>query len=845
VRKHQQKQILELIQTLREAQSAGLYADAQCGAFAAGRFIEQIEGAGARAADLLARYRELLSKAMEGEAGAEALERRLAEVEDSVRRELRPNKIEIVFIAYNASMSDSVLSIYLAAKSDPDCDAVWLPVPYFARNSDGRFGEMRCDGAECYGGDVECADWRQYDIEARRPDVIVTFSPYDAGNYVTSVHPDFYCERLRGLTDLLVYCPYFVVIDDVQEHFCTVAGCVFAHKVILQSERVRSTYIRVFKEAFGDRFGRPEDKFVALGSPKYDAAAAAARRGAPALPCEWRALARGRKLVFYNTSVGAMLEGGRQYLKKLRSVLETFKGRGGVALLWRPHPLSEQTYDSMRPELAAEYRSIVADYRREGWGIYDDSPDLHRAIAASDAYYGDMSSVAALFMAHGKDVLIQNLSCAVDSRSFDRVRFLDFWDDGGGVWFASFDSNCLCRFDKADKATRLVKTLPGHEAGEGFRSVCRVGGKLLIAPVFAEDVLAYDIARDQLQTVPLAPMPAFRSRPAPGAAKFAAACRVGRHVFFIPLAYGTLVRYDAETGSLEYFDDYIPALSALAFRDGAYWFSHGVAAGESIYMAAGCANAVVEFNTATCKSTVFSLGGGRVSYKYVCFDGAALWLMHDDGGAVSVWDKRRGIIRTLALSNTSLHSSLHSPLHSPGGAVVRVPCGGELSFEIIDPGNGYSVTRIKPDIPHSGRSGLEAVWPDSDAALCCKESGGRLYVYSATFDNVYVFDMNGRLVDGFSTEIGPADAALLNAHHGELIEGLAGGAQNALCRAEDFFGLKLTFYIEYVIRRPGRAAVPGGPSCGEAALPSPGRAAVPGGPSCGEAILSSLKRCAL
>ena len=44
-----------------------------------------------------------------------------------------------------------------------------------------------------------------------------------------------------------------------------------------------------------------------------------------------------------------------------------------------------------------------------GWGIYDDTPDIDRAIALSDAYYGDMSSVVELYKVTGKPIMIQNL----------------------------------------------------------------------------------------------------------------------------------------------------------------------------------------------------------------------------------------------------------------------------------------------------------------------------------------------------------------------------------------------------------------------------------------------------
>jgi hypothetical protein len=296
MRKHQQGQILELIQTLGEAQSIGLLARCRDCARQIGEFIRYIESesGGVRTIALLEEYRELLLRAENGEIGPEPLQDRLIKIENSVRNELKPNRIEIAFLSYNASMADSIESIYLTAKADPDCDAYWIPIPYFERNPDGSFGQMRYEGADCYGNGIECTDWREYDIEARHPDVIFTFAPYDSGNYVTSVHPAFYCERLRGLTDLLCYIPYFVVWDDAPEHFATLAGCVYAHKVAVQSEKVRGTYIRVFRERYGDSLGRPEDKFVALGSPKFDKVINAGREDFT-LPDKWRELIGDKK----------------------------------------------------------------------------------------------------------------------------------------------------------------------------------------------------------------------------------------------------------------------------------------------------------------------------------------------------------------------------------------------------------------------------------------------------------------------------------------------------------------------------------------------------------------------
>ena len=48
-------------------------------------------------------------------------------------------------------------------------------------------------------------------------------------------------------------------------------------------------------------------------------------------------------------------------------------------------------------------------YQEEGWGIYDDTADVDRAIVLSDAYYGDGSSVVQMYKETGKPIMMQNV----------------------------------------------------------------------------------------------------------------------------------------------------------------------------------------------------------------------------------------------------------------------------------------------------------------------------------------------------------------------------------------------------------------------------------------------------
>ncbi|MDR2112385.1 MAG: hypothetical protein LBQ62_04690 [Candidatus Accumulibacter sp.] len=447
MRKHHQKQLLGLIQTLGEAHAEaerlfsakkteialGLLSHCRKNASRIGSIIEELEGEGTRTVVHLEEYGEILHRIdvdtiHEGNDSGffEQLDKQLLIIENSVRTDLKPNRIEMVFLPYKVSMWDSMESVWRAANADPDCDAHVIPLPYYDRRPDGTFGQMHCEGGE-FPEDVPIIDWQKYNFAERRPDVIVIHSPYDDNNHVKSVHPDFYSKQLKEFTDLLVYIPYFVCLGNISERFVACTGTLHADKVVVQSDRIRDTYIRVFREIEKRNncpggFGNLEEKFIALGSPKFDKVIDTKREDCK-IPDAWRKLIEKpdgtrKKVVLYNTCIEVLLEGNEKVLHKLRRVFDCFRERDDVVLLWRPHPMSAATYESMRPQLYGEYQDIVAEYRRQGFGIYDDTADPHRAIAVSDAYYGDAwSSLQVMFTYTGKPVLMQNFGVLPENKS--------------------------------------------------------------------------------------------------------------------------------------------------------------------------------------------------------------------------------------------------------------------------------------------------------------------------------------------------------------------------------------------------------------------------------------------
>lgn len=254
--------------------------------------------------------------------------------------------------------------------------------------------------------------------------MIFIHNPYDDYNYVTSVAPKFYSKNLKQYTEKLVYIPYFVLgeVDPENkealkgiEHFCITPGVLNADVVIVQSEDMRKAYIEILSEAVGENTrAQWEKKILGLGSPKMDKVLETSEDDCE-IPEKWLPILQNedgsrKKVILYNTSVTALLKHDEKMLAKMRSVFETFKESvEDVALLWRPHPLIKATIESMRPQLWTEYEKLVEEYKAEGWGIYDDSAELDRAIALSDAYYGDHSSLVQLCQSAGMPVMIQDV----------------------------------------------------------------------------------------------------------------------------------------------------------------------------------------------------------------------------------------------------------------------------------------------------------------------------------------------------------------------------------------------------------------------------------------------------
>ena len=341
---------------------------------------------------------------------------------DKLKREIGefPAKYRVFFLPYKYSMWDSLESIYEAAEKDPECEAYVMPIPYYDKDGHDNMIGMY-DESDLYPKDLDVVSWREHTVDEINPDIIFIHNPYDEGNLVTSIHPDYYTWKLVRDDRLVVYVPYYVsYTDDPDMQTSLGFAGIYADYVITQSEWYRNEYERCL-----DKYRDMDDntraavdyydnghKFAVLGNPKYDKVVTLTRKSYPLFDDWHDALFCGagqRLTLLLDTTVELVLEQRGNVFEKINAVIDVVEENRDMALIWRPHPLIEVIISEMAPELEEMYRRTIERCRDLDNCIFDDTPDMHRAMAWSDCFFGKYGSMLELYRHTGKPAVMLDL----------------------------------------------------------------------------------------------------------------------------------------------------------------------------------------------------------------------------------------------------------------------------------------------------------------------------------------------------------------------------------------------------------------------------------------------------
>lgn len=683
----------------REAEATGLLIQCQEGAQKIGETIEQTEGEGTRAVACLERYCEALYQmslemaeqaqhsrgGQEGQmrqvpddqmqtgpddrtcqgrrvphgrqekqiavpqgtetagiAAVEELAARLDALLKEIRREvvevLPTDKIKICFLPYKASMWDCMESVWEAAAADGECEAKVVPIPYYERDDQGKITRECYDG-ELFPSYVPVTPYRSYDLSKERPDILYIHNPYDGGNTVTTVHPDYFSSNLKKYTDLLVYIPYYFIGNGpLPDCHLSLPAYEYVDRIIVQDEEK--------VDALADFV--PREKILAIGSPKVDRILKLDRQKEELIekeiPAQWREKIQGKKVILYNISVTGILRNSRYLLDKIRYVLSCFEGREDVVLWWRPHPLLEATIKSAMPELYQSYQEIKHAFAESRNGILDESGDASVAAVIADAYLGEnSSSLMHYFGVLGKPVMYTRWEIAEDrKKDRDFLHFNPYYKEGDLIFFVpstiGFDHE-LYQMDLRDGNIKKTMTFPGTPSDKWgcYWGIKKIKNKILLVPHNTEDVYIYDLEKSKGIKLVL-------SESNDRMMLFDEAVEYGGKVFLLPRCYPAIVRIDVESLEVcEYKECIKPFLQEDSTQQMFYWaFTKKE---QYLYLASCNESKILIFNMEDGTYQTRQISDRPYGYYSMLYDGRYFWLGAFKASCIVRWDEKNGDIK--------------------------------------------------------------------------------------------------------------------------------------------------------------------------------------------------------
>lgn len=301
-------------------------------------------------------------------------------------------KIRVVFFAELGQKWDSMSSVYEAFKKRDDCEVRVVLTPIFRKtniNGQSRTEVIYDDYLTDLG--IKFLHYKEYDISKDLPDMAFISNPYEG---VTI--KEFWPENIAKHTKL-IYLPYFtgIFVDDIFiESFYKLNVNKYAWKIIAQSEKQEELQ-KLYSN--GDK-----EKFLYTGLPKWDEEFKFSEN----MKVEdfWLEKTKGKKVFLWNTHYNVdyyystLLEYGE-------SIINYFEKRDDLALIWRPHPMTETIFKLYKPELKSHWDNLTEKVLSSKNMILDLNKSYSQSFYLSDALISDFSSMIVQYVFTRKPII--------------------------------------------------------------------------------------------------------------------------------------------------------------------------------------------------------------------------------------------------------------------------------------------------------------------------------------------------------------------------------------------------------------------------------------------------------
>lgn len=533
-------------------------------------------------------------------------------------------KKEIVFLPYKADMWDSLHSVWAAASQDTEVNVSVVPIPYYNMRNGERYQKIY--EGELFPKEIQVIHYEDYDITLEKPDVIFIHNPYDHLNYVTQIDDQYFSSELIKYTDKLVYIPYHVVLGTPQEALFKQYGVYNSWRTFVQSDEVKKRYLEwdVLKE----------EQIISMGSPKIDYIQQKLE-AKEEMPVVWEAKLKNKTTFFVNSSIASFLNDTELALKRLEYVLDLLTEGENYGVIWRPHPLLEDTLHSLREEHVEHYHAIVEKAKCKENLIMDYSNEAYRAIKYSDAYVGDYSSIVPLYGVSGKPIYLigKDMIDEMDVEGEAHISFFDFEKTGIDMIIPAINHNAIYRVNLEGKQIEIL----AHDQRYAFEEhwlyygIVQKDDICWFIPCRAENIMTLDLKTGETEFYTLP-----RDFEVNGYIKFREYVVENQNIWLIPGDGNMVIKVNMETKAVCGYNNWPVGFEKKQVGP---MFLDGQIVGNWLYLLPGQGSNMLKMHLKTGEFTICQNSISANQYVKFCYEKEEWTMIPLYGKKILIWDE--------------------------------------------------------------------------------------------------------------------------------------------------------------------------------------------------------------
>lgn len=483
-------------------------------------------------------------------------------------------------------------------------------------------------------------DHREFSLD-QGFDRIYIHNPHDNTYAVDAVEMKYFSGSLKSYTKKLIYVPHLLHIGGIPEEYL--------HSPVY--DNVDSIYLADGRAKYSlDVQHDRKVEIVASGIPEYLESLTSQQQN------------KQKKLLFC-LSYNNLYYGTEKLIRKIRQVFDVLKNYRDILVVFRPDEDILARYAWENGSGRRDYEELIAYFRKERIGIFDESPDLYRAAAEADGILSFGHPMDHLFSIQGKYVL--HLDEELRPIPSDNIRCVpSLWavtavedEDGVELWFVPDQTRLICRMvirggavtetgeahDQKKIPKQRISTVQAEivaevpETANGwiyYINITKSGNSLYLTPYDSEGIWKYDLDTR-----------CFSEQVLPDAnfANMAFTFSYGGYLYLIPKLYPGIVKYNLETEEVQVFNDWVEEMENYVSpecRKEAYFIWAVKQEENMLYMASSKCDVWMEFdmNSDTWQMKSMHLSGRR--FMDMVKKGEWVWLLPFYGDEIVLWNCR-------------------------------------------------------------------------------------------------------------------------------------------------------------------------------------------------------------